>query len=210
MPILLELSLTSVLALSSTCRSLRNLITNPLFLDRVLRDAIAHGSLRWICPVDTVPRGETRRARRAFVEWANIVKGKLDIDEDDSSDDDKPLAVRMRELKGTTGDLRNEDANQSEDDNDDNDDHEGDGSEDESRDEDDSASGEDPKSILTSPDFPRLAFVRACWKSDSMMNRKRLWGQVRRFGVLWKDYRMNGWQDPCFYPAHERRDDKNE
>ena len=63
--------------------------------------------------------------------------------------------------------------------------------------------GVDPVTLLTSPDFPRLAFVRACWESDSMMNRRRLWGQVRRFRVLWKDYRTNGWQKDEFYPASE-------
>lgn len=99
---------------------------------------------------------------------------------------------------------------------DDGDDKSGDGSDDESDDEstdgadmdsvdfEDYTDGEDPVSIIGSPDFPRLAFVRACWESDSMMNRKRLWGQVKRFEVLWRDYRENGWQDAHFYPASER------
>ena len=53
--------------------------------------------------------------------------------------------------------------------------------------------------IVMLPHFDRLAFVHACWASDSMMNRKRLWGQVKQFEVLWEDYRLHGWQVDRFY-----------
>lgn len=36
------------------------------------------------------------------------------------------------------------------------------------------------KSPIESPSFPCTAFVRACFDSDSMMNRKRLWGVVKQ------------------------------
>ncbi|EKM51758.1 uncharacterized protein PHACADRAFT_262086 [Phanerochaete carnosa HHB-10118-sp] len=55
------------------------------------------------------------------------------------------------------------------------------------------------KPLVMSPHFQRLAFVRACWQSDSMMNRKRLWGQVKQFEGLWEDYRLHGWQVDRFY-----------
>lgn len=53
--------------------------------------------------------------------------------------------------------------------------------------------------MLASPHLDRLAFVRECWKSDSMMARKRLWGQVKQFERLWEDYRLHGWQVDRFY-----------
>jgi len=36
-----------------------------------------------------------------------------------------------------------------------------------------------------SPRFPAYAFVRACYESDSMMNRKRLWGIVKQVEEIW-------------------------
>ena len=47
--------------------------------------------------------------------------------------------------------------------------------------------------------FPYYAFLRECYKSDSMMNRKRLWGIVKQFDVIWTDYRLNGWERNVFY-----------
>jgi hypothetical protein len=52
---------------------------------------------------------------------------------------------------------------------------------------------------LLLPHFPRLAFVHACFQSDSMMNRKRIWGIVKQYDNLWMDYRTNGWQEELFY-----------
>ncbi|KAF8903673.1 hypothetical protein CPB84DRAFT_1746072 [Gymnopilus junonius] len=43
-------------------------------------------------------------------------------------------------------------------------------------------------------DFPWYYFVKCCFASDSMKNRKRIWGQVKQFEELWKDYRENGWE----------------
>lgn len=59
------------------------------------------------------------------------------------------------------------------------------------------------QSLIFSPQFPALAFVAACWSSDSMKNRRRLWSQVRQFEELWKDYRLHGWQADRFYPSEE-------
>lgn len=57
------------------------------------------------------------------------------------------------------------------------------------------------------PEFPRLAFVRACWDSDSMMNRKRQWDIARQFASLWWDYRLNGWMDDyMFFNSRELND----
>jgi hypothetical protein len=52
------------------------------------------------------------------------------------------------------------------------------------------------------PHFPRLAFVHACFHSDSMMNRKRIWGIVKQYDVLWMAYRTNGWYNNRFYTKH--------
>ena len=46
--------------------------------------------------------------------------------------------------------------------------------------------------------FPYLAFVHACYKSDSMRNRQRLWNIVKQFDGLWRDYRLHGWQRDVF------------
>lgn len=59
-------------------------------------------------------------------------------------------------------------------------------------------------SLITHVDFPHLAFVCTCWDLDSMMTRKRLWGQAKRFEVLWRDYRLNSWQaKDIFFPSIE-------
>ena len=46
--------------------------------------------------------------------------------------------------------------------------------------------------------FPYLAFVHACYESDSMRNRQRLWNIVKQFDGLWRDYRLHGWQRDVF------------
>ncbi|KDR71955.1 hypothetical protein GALMADRAFT_253241, partial [Galerina marginata CBS 339.88] len=50
------------------------------------------------------------------------------------------------------------------------------------------------ESPFHSPSFPYLAFVHACYCSDSMRNRQRLWKIVKQFDFLWRDYRLHGWQ----------------
>ena len=51
---------------------------------------------------------------------------------------------------------------------------------------------------LASPFFPYYPFLRACYNSDSMMNRRRLWGIVKQFDPIWADYRLHGWQRDVF------------
>ncbi|KAF5334595.1 hypothetical protein D9758_018434 [Tetrapyrgos nigripes] len=62
--------LTDLMSLSSTCRSMRNLLTNAGTLNAVLRQAVLsrHGSLRWILPVLTV-QGEVKFAEKIAHEW---------------------------------------------------------------------------------------------------------------------------------------------
>jgi hypothetical protein len=55
---------------------------------------------------------------------------------------------------------------------------------------------------LLSMDFPRLAFVHACFQSDSMKNRKRIWSIVKQYDALWMEYRTNGCQKDVFYTKH--------
>ncbi|KAH7924865.1 hypothetical protein BV22DRAFT_1012355 [Leucogyrophana mollusca] len=48
--------------------------------------------------------------------------------------------------------------------------------------------------LFHSTDFPALAFLHACFASDSMRNRQRLWGIAKQFEVLWRDFRLHGWE----------------
>lgn len=56
------------------------------------------------------------------------------------------------------------------------------------------------RQIIASPTFPHVAFVRACFSIEagegegSMLNRHRIWKNVKQFDTLWRDYRMHGWQ----------------
>ena len=189
-PLLAQLPLTSIFALSATCRSLRNLITHPPFLDQVLKEAIMQGSLQWVRPVATIPRGENNRARKALLLWLSISSergGPLSPDGIGDGVEGIAPGTSLSELdRHADGEEMPIFDELDDDDDDDEEDKE-------------DAGGEDPLAILISPNCPRLAFVRACWRSNSMMNRKRLWGQVGRFAVLWKDYRMNGWQNPKIF-----------
>ena len=49
-------------------------------------------------------------------------------------------------------------------------------------------------SPLDEPSFPYLQFVRSCFESESMKNRRRLWGQVKQMEKVWGDYRAYGWK----------------
>ena len=150
LPLLADLPLISIFALSSTCRSLRRLITNTHFLDQALKECITRGSLHWLSPVERMPGGEVTRAHRTMRLWRP------------SGDPDKVSTERDTTALSSTA------------------------------------------SPLAHPRFPRLAFVRACWASDSMMNRKRLWGLSRQFAALWRDYRSNGWQgDYMFFDSRK-------
>lgn len=57
--------------------------------------------------------------------------------------------------------------------------------------------------LLAHPEFPIFPFLRACWESDSMKNRRRLWGIVKQFDTLWKEYRTNGPKVHRFFPSEE-------
>jgi hypothetical protein len=63
------------------------------------------------------------------------------------------------------------------------------------------------KPMILDPQFPALAFVRACMTSDSMRNRKRLWGMVKQFEQLWKVYRSHGLTVDRFFPSKDILDD---
>ena len=166
--ILHDLSLPSILALSATCRYSHKFITEPSFLDFVVKDSILSGELRWILPVATL-QPELNAAYESWRLWlpenerppSLIIPG----DEDENLADGSDFGENEPEQ------------------------------------------GADLSRVLTlilSPRFPRLEFIRACWDSDSMMCRQRLWKQVAQFGLLWRDFRQNGWQVDRFIP----RDDK--
>lgn len=57
-----------------------------------------------------------------------------------------------------------------------------------------SAPNRESRSPFTTPDFPTLKFVRECYNSDSMKNRRRLWRNVKQIEDVWRDYRENGYQ----------------
>ncbi|GJE88835.1 F-box protein [Phanerochaete sordida] len=174
--ILRELPLQSFLALSATCRALHAMLTEPSFCDRVLLEAIVCGGLRWILPVDALP-AEKRAAHNVMRLWL--------------PEEHRPEAVPEPPVYNDNPYVSNFEEDSGEDD--------------ESKDRNDvdkSLPPSDPPSVLTivtSPHFDRIAFVRACWQSDSMMNRRRLWGQAKQFEVLWTGYRRQGWQIDRFY-----------
>lgn len=57
--------------------------------------------------------------------------------------------------------------------------------------------------VLSHPLFPIVPFLRACWASDSMRNRRRLWRMVKQFDGLWEEYRTRGPRVPRFFPSEE-------
>ena len=69
--ILGQTPLTSYLSLSSTCKSLRSFLITPDFADRVMKESIAHGHLRWLSPVDAMP-SEVDRANEIFKQWISV------------------------------------------------------------------------------------------------------------------------------------------
>lgn len=75
-----RLPIPSLLALSAPSRSLRALITEPHFLNQVLKAAVLGGSAFWILPVRTIP-GEEKRAEERGVEWLGTVRGVRDGDQ---------------------------------------------------------------------------------------------------------------------------------
>ena len=169
--ILHGLSLPSVLALSATCRYSRKFITEPSFLDFVVKDSILNGELRWIFPVAML-QPELNAAYESWRLWLpeNDRPPSLIIPEDDDSlvdDDDLGEDTSARPERGA----------------------------------------DFPRvlALILSPRFPRLEFIRACWESDSMMCRQRLWKQVAQFGRLWSDYHRNGWQADRFIPRNDRK-----
>ncbi|KDQ19414.1 hypothetical protein BOTBODRAFT_142968 [Botryobasidium botryosum FD-172 SS1] len=74
--ILRTVPIQSILALASTCRSLRSLFGSSEFLNRVVREAILErrGPLRWVLPVATLP-GEVERANDAAQAWLRVGAG---------------------------------------------------------------------------------------------------------------------------------------
>lgn len=135
--ILRELPIRDLLALSSASRSLRASITEPAFLNQVIKEAVLRGSEFWILPVAAIP-GEVERAWEVANQWLVMASSN-----------------RAREVQPT-------------------------------------------KSPFNSPSFPFVAFVHACYGSDSMRNRQRFWNIVKQFDGIWRDYRLNGWQRDVF------------
>lgn len=163
LPILHDLPLPSLLALASTCRSLRAFILEPSFLDRVLKEAIVRGSLRWLLPLEAVVN-EKQRAYDALRLWfaEDRRPGPLSKDVEENAYDGQDSTAQKRPERGPVPSVR---------------------------------------ALIALPYFPRLAFLRECWESDSMRNRRRLWGQVAQFEELWRDYRLHGWRVDRFFPS---------
>ncbi|KZT34100.1 hypothetical protein SISSUDRAFT_1122476 [Sistotremastrum suecicum HHB10207 ss-3] len=134
-----QLPIQTFLALASTCRKLYNLLLSPEFADRVVKEDITEGGMKWVLPVASLD-GEVDRANAVAREW---------------------LAHA-----GRTDDSQSAEGNTA--------------------------------SLLLAPEFPYFAFARACYQSDSMRNRERIYGQVKQFDKLWRDYRANGWPVDVF------------
>ncbi|KAH7915361.1 hypothetical protein BJ138DRAFT_998127 [Hygrophoropsis aurantiaca] len=54
-------------------------------------------------------------------------------------------------------------------------------------------------SVFQSANFPYFTFVHACFTSDSMNNRRRLWENTKQFERLWKAFRLYGWEVDRFH-----------
>lgn len=187
LPILHDLPLASLLALSATCRALRTLITEPSFMDRVLEEAIMRGSLRWILPAQGL-LDEEQRAYDAIRLWLPeehrpepYTPPSVAADDADA-DIAVPVSAAIAAIVAADGEREEKKTQKRASQN---------------------APGPNVLPLLMSPHLDRLAFVRACWESDSMINRKRLWRQVKRFETLWEDYRLHGWQVNRFYAPDE-------
>lgn len=89
LPILYDLPIYDLLSLSATCRSLRRLIVDPPFLNRVLQEAILRGSFRYVLPVHKL-RDEEERAYEAIRLWLPEAVRPAEIDDgrDQESDED--------------------------------------------------------------------------------------------------------------------------
>ena len=183
LPILHNLPIADLLSFSATCRSLHRLITDPPFMNRILQEALLQGSCRYILPVHGLLDDE-ERAFEAIRLWlpesvrpASVNKevARAEGEEDNEGDRDEEANSVEGEVEGQ-----------------------------ETSDEDEPELSIPPiKPLILDPKFPALAFMRACHDSDSMMNRKRLWGLVKQVEDVWGSYRLNGWEVNRFYPSEE-------
>jgi hypothetical protein len=146
------LPLPSCVSLWSTCKSLRALIHDSVFIGRVLREAVVSGHLRWILPVETMPVERVRAGGYPY--W------KLPFKDVPTESDRADEAIRQWHKNPDVASAL---------------------------------------STLLLPAFPLFHFVRACFQSDSMRNRERIWRNVKQFETLWRNYRTNGWEVDRFY-----------
>jgi hypothetical protein len=146
------LPLPSCVSLWSTCKSLRALLNDSVFMGRMLKDAIVSGHLRWILPVETMPVERVRAGGYPY--W------KLPFKNVPTESDRANEAIQQWHKNPAAA---------------------------------------SPLSRLLFPGFPLFHFVYACFQSDSMRNRERIWKNVKQFETLWKPYRTNGWEVDRFY-----------
>lgn len=180
LPILSDLSIADLFSLSSTCRSARQLITDPSFLNHVLQDALLKGSCRYILPVKGL-QDEEERAYEAIRLWLPESVRPASISEDEAEVDETTDEEEEKEEDECEGYV-----------------------------EEGGEEGEEQetvvppvKPLLLDPQFPALAFIQACLKSDSMRNRRRLWGMAQQIEGVERKYRVDGWEVDRFYPSEE-------
>ncbi|KAI0084837.1 hypothetical protein BDY19DRAFT_997400 [Irpex rosettiformis] len=179
LPILHDLPIVDLLSLSAACRSLHQLITDPPFLNRILQEALLQGSCRYILPVHGL-REEEKCAFEAIRLWLpESVRPPSLVDNQESEDEENP------EMEDEAAETEGQEAEE----------------------EDEPAEVERTippiKPLILDPQFPALAFIRACQESDSMRNRQRLYGLVKQIEEEWKSYRLNGWKVDRFFPSEE-------
>ncbi|KAH8829740.1 hypothetical protein DL96DRAFT_1424080, partial [Flagelloscypha sp. PMI_526] len=66
--IISDISLADLANLSSTSKSMRQLMNHPSLFSEILRGMINHGSLSWVWPCPDV-KGESEHARQALATW---------------------------------------------------------------------------------------------------------------------------------------------
>jgi len=141
--ILQYLTPSSLIALSTTCKSLRTILTDPAIMVHIFKEMIFKTDyLTWILPVKRQGR-ETEISiyvARLWLGYASIGPG-----------------LSLAELF-ESGFLNADEL------------------------------------PFSSPSFPYFAYVRVCFESDSVRNRRRIWGITKQFETIWREYRTNGWE----------------
>lgn len=213
--ILQHLDIKSLLALASSCKMIYSRLLDKDVLSYTLRRMMSNtdGALRWLSPVESL-REEWQPAYDAMSTWLGgnpnepiyVPFGKAEFDLDNDDNDEYVPDSHKSDTEASESDDESELDHDIE----------------------TSTGYRDPdEDIVNGPitdvpvppaqngvdddipqhhlplwehSFPTVAFVRACYESDSMRSRQRRWYIIKQFDVLWSNYRQHGWERDVFVP----------